>query len=213
MFGILLGLIGCTVAGVEGIQRDIEDTQERNKARRNGNLTYYDSYGHEHLTSNGRRVITTTMNGSKDVVIRDLKSDKVYYNLSEIRRVNEPKRTKELYRRGSNMFPAGFEVLFYCKRKLPEYVGVCDVDEFVEIYTPWNNEEMDRIFKEKNPSKYTRKNEEMRQEYNERMYRLRYGDEYDTYKKETREWDMKFEDYIRMKNYPTLEEFIKKYNL
>lgn len=212
-FGLLLGLIGCAVAGIEGIQRDVEDTQERNKAMRNGNLTYYDSYGHEHLTSNGRRVITTTMNGSKDVVIRDLKSDKVYYNLSEIRRANEPKKKMKLHRRGSARLPHGFEATFWDREDYPSYCGIPDGVKFVEIFTPWNNKEMDDIFKEKEPNKYEKKNDKMRREYNEKFYWFCYGDEYKKYRIETHNWDMKFEDYIKINNYPTLEEFINKYNL
>ena len=209
-FGLLLGLIGCTVAGIEGIQRDIEDTQERNKARRNGNLTYYDSYGHEHLTSTGRKVITTTMNGSKDVVIRDIKNDKVYYNLSQMRRDKEPKIEKTLCVGRVPSMPAGYRVTFWDYNKFDnKYLQPPKGIDYVEIFTPWNNKEMLEL--------YTKKrgiiNEHNRKIWNKYLYDYCYQWKYFYYIEEKNDKHIKFEDFINQNNYPTFEEFVIKYNL
>ena len=87
-FGLLLGLVGCAIAGKEKISRDVEDDMERKYARLRGDLTYRDSYGREHLVSNNRRVMTTTSVTGNSVVIQDVKTGKTYYNLTDIRNAN-----------------------------------------------------------------------------------------------------------------------------
>ena len=210
-FGLLLGLIGCAVAGVEGISRSIDDDLDRARAKRTGELTYMDSYGRDHLTENGRRVRITVINGQK--VIQDIKTDKVYYNLTAIENAKKPKFRK-LYRKplyNGNII----EVTFWSDIKLPEKgMGYPGSIEYVEIFTAWNNEEMRKKFEKNEPFQYKIKfNEEGRKWYNQIIYDRCYKDRYNKYKKEKRNWELTFDEYIKMFNCPTMEEFVKKYNL
>ena len=214
MFGILLGLIGCTVAGIEGMQRNIEDIQERSKARRNGNLTYLDSYGHEHLTSTGKCVITTTTNDSKDLVIRDLKGDTVYYNLSEIKRNSKPQKKKKLCRNSLPSMPRGYEVTYweYVEHE-NDYTSIPRGVDYVKIFTPYNDNEMLEKF-ETDICNKNKINEWYRNMWNKHIYNNMYNDKWILYEKETGDYSIKkLEDFIKKNNYPTFDEFVKKYNL
>ena len=81
MFGILYTLFGLGVNGVNKIKESVDDSNNREKAKRNGELTYYGKNG-QHLVSNGR-LIHRGHNHSGDEVVKDMYNGKIYVNLSE----------------------------------------------------------------------------------------------------------------------------------
>lgn len=86
MFGFLWGLFTLGAVGVDKYNRVSQDEENRERARKNGDLTYYGSRGNEYLTENGRWVWTKIDHNTGNEVIADMKTGQIYYNLTEMRK-------------------------------------------------------------------------------------------------------------------------------
>lgn len=84
MFGILYTLFGLGVSGGNKIKKGIESDRNKERAIKSGDLTYYGRKG-EHLVSNDK-LIHHGYNSRGDEVIQDMRSGKVYHNITDKKR-------------------------------------------------------------------------------------------------------------------------------
>lgn len=92
MFSIFYGLLHGTMSIINGIDANYQTSINRENAKKAGLLTYSGARGNTYLVENGRQVIQTFNPYTKHEVIKDFKTGKIYYDLTEIKR----KRKKEI---------------------------------------------------------------------------------------------------------------------
>lgn len=93
VFGWLYGLFCFSAKGIGKAQRAIWDEQNRERAKQNGQDTYYGKNG-EHLVSNGRSVWRKRDRNGDDV-LADLYTGEVYKNYSQEKREAKVKEALE----------------------------------------------------------------------------------------------------------------------
>lgn len=105
MFGIFYLLFNGTMSGIAKTKQKIENKNAKERAKLNGNLTYYGENG-ERLVSNDRSVYRKTING--DDVLADLYTGEVYKNFSEEKRRKKEKMALE---KGCTVIPIHYDEL------------------------------------------------------------------------------------------------------
>jgi len=103
MFGIFYLIFNRAIFGVAKIKEEIDNEDARDRAYKNGNLTYYSTKG-ETLVSNNRQVYRTIVNG--DEVLKDVYNGDVYKNYSEEKRNIKEHKAKE---QGKTVIPVHYE--------------------------------------------------------------------------------------------------------
>lgn len=105
MFGIAYMLFSGTMTVIAKTRRGIDNIKSKNRAIRNGDLTYYGHNG-ERLISNDRNVYRSRNNG--DNVLVDLYTGEVYKNYSEEKRQI---KEKDAINNGRTVIDVGYEEL------------------------------------------------------------------------------------------------------
>lgn len=114
MFGIFYVAYNALMSGANKVDKGFVDAQNRERAMKSGNLTYYGRDGGLYLCENGRQVVRTYDRLTGDDVIKDFKNGKVYYNLTRFRIQEQRNRARlkgntvyipfEKYERELNIF-------------------------------------------------------------------------------------------------------------
>ena len=100
MFAIFYGIYNGIMAGINGIDKNYQNSKERAKAMKLGNVTYY-SGGQLYLTENGRQVVKSWDRLTGHDVIRDIRNGKIYYDLTLIKK---QQKVKEAIRKGETVY-------------------------------------------------------------------------------------------------------------
>ena len=82
MFGIFYGIYNAVMAGINGIDKNFQNSTDRAKAMDSGDITYF-SRGQMFLTKNGRQVVKSWDRYTGHDVIKDIRNGKVYYDLTK----------------------------------------------------------------------------------------------------------------------------------
>lgn len=90
MFSIFHGLFTVAAIEIDRHNRNVQTRDNKRRAKKMGALTYYGARGNEYLVENDRWV-STKKNYKGEDVIADMKTGRVYYNLTEIKKKKERK--------------------------------------------------------------------------------------------------------------------------
>ena len=91
MFSIFHGLFTMFALGMDKYDRTSQDMKNKIMAKENGLLTYRGSRGNEYLVENDRWVSTKRNNKGEDVIV-DMKTGKIYYNLTKMKKRKKGER-------------------------------------------------------------------------------------------------------------------------
>ena len=95
MFSIFHGLFTLFAIGADNVITSNQNVENKARAKANGNLTYYGAKGNEYLVENDRWVSTKTDLSTGHTVIADMKTSKIYYDLTAQKEKEEVKKIKE----------------------------------------------------------------------------------------------------------------------
>ena len=93
MFGIFYLLFDRTMYGISKIRQDVENMNARDKAKKQGNITYYGENG-ERLVETDKSVYRKYQNG--DLVLADLYTGQVYKNYTEEKRIEKETEASDM---------------------------------------------------------------------------------------------------------------------
>lgn len=99
MFSIFHGLFTLLAIGINKANIKSDNNSNRERAKINGNLTYYGSRGNEYLVENNKWV-STKRNKQGETVIADMKTGQIYYNVSA---KEKELKEKELKKQGKTV--------------------------------------------------------------------------------------------------------------
>lgn len=95
MFGIFYLLFDGVMSSINGIDKEYQTSKNRMDAKNSGNLTYFGSRGGEYLVENGRQIMRTIRSYDNHEIIKDMKTGKVYYDLTKIKKEREIDKLKK----------------------------------------------------------------------------------------------------------------------
>ena len=101
MFGIFYLMFDGIMSTINGIDRDYQNSKNRIEAKNLGDLTYFGSRGGEYLVENGRQVMRTIRSYDNHEIIKDMRTGKVYYDLTIIKKKRD---IEECKKRGETIY-------------------------------------------------------------------------------------------------------------
>ena len=101
MFGIIYTLFHAFSFGADKLNKTFIDSKNRERSNNIGDLTYSGRNGGTYLTENGRQVYCAIDRISGHEVIKDFKTGKVYYDLTNIKL---KKRIEEVEKKGDTVY-------------------------------------------------------------------------------------------------------------
>lgn len=101
MFGIFYLMFDGIMSTINGIDRDYQNSKNRIEAKNLGDLTYFGSRGGEYLVENGRQVMRTIRSYDNHEIIKDMRTGKVYYDLTKIKK---ERKIEELKKEGKTIY-------------------------------------------------------------------------------------------------------------
>lgn len=129
MFGVFWGLFTLFAWGTDNVNKNATTSENRSRAKADGQLTYYGARGNEYLVENNKWVSTKIVNGQE--VIADMKTGQIYYNLTEMRK----KRKEEEYlKEGKTVrFKIEDEKHQYYYGKYRQPFGLVDIESNIPV--------------------------------------------------------------------------------
>ena len=138
MFAIFYGIYNTVMAGINGIDKNFQNSTARAKAMDLKEVVYF-SGGQMYLTENGRQVVKSWDKYTGHDVIKDIRNGKVYYDLTIIKQEQEIKKYISEGRTVYEIDKKDEPTAWYHKRRTGIYCIKRDIETKHFVHEIWIN--------------------------------------------------------------------------